>query len=62
MKDELKQLLEEADAMFVAITLDADKFIDKENKAAGTRVRTGSMDLTKKLKEIRTKVSEIKNS
>ena len=62
MKDEISQLLQEADAIFVAITLDADKFINKDNKAAGTRVRTGSMDLIKKLKEIRTKVSEIKNS
>lgn len=61
MQEQLAKLVEEADAIFTTIKEDATKFTEKGNKAAGTRVRTGSMDLTKKLKEIRTKVSEIKN-
>lgn len=61
MKEELKVLLEEAKAELVAIEQDGLKFIDKDNKAAGTRVRTGAMSLTKKLKEIRMKVLEIRN-
>lgn len=62
MKEQLETLLAEATTIFTTINDDAKKFIEKDNKAAGTRVRTGSMDLIKKLKEIRTKVSEIKNS
>lgn len=62
MKEQLETLLTEATTIFTEINDDVKKFIEKDNKAAGTRVRTGSMDLIKKLKEIRTKVSEIKNS
>lgn len=60
MKEELKVLLEEAKAELVAIEQDGLKFIDKDNKAAGTRVRTGAMSLTKKLKEIRMKILEVR--
>ena len=45
-----------------AVKEDAAKFTEKDNKAAGTRVRTGSMDVIKTLKEVRIKVTEIKNS
>lgn len=62
MQEQLIKLMEEADTIFTSIKEDATKFAEKGNKTAGTRVRTGSMDLTKKLKEIRSKVSEIKNS
>lgn len=41
---------------------DFDKFYDKENKAAGTRVRKGMLDLTKWAKEVRTEVQEKKNA
>jgi hypothetical protein len=40
---------------------DFDKFYDKENKAAGTRVRKGMLELTKWAKEVRTEVQEKKN-
>lgn len=41
---------------------DFDKFYDKENKAAGTRVRKGMLELTKWAKEVRTEVQEKKNA
>lgn len=40
---------------------DFDKFYDKKNKAAGTRVRKAMLDLTKWAKEVRTQVQEMKN-
>ncbi|MDN3670543.1 histone H1 [Echinicola jeungdonensis] len=41
---------------------DFEKFYEKGNKAAGTRVRNGMLDIKKLAQEIRTEVSEIKNS
>ncbi len=41
---------------------DFDKFYDKENKAAGTRVRKGMLELTKWAKDVRTEVQEKKNA
>lgn len=41
---------------------DFDKFYDKDNKAAGTRVRKGMLDLTKWAKDVRTEVQEKKNA
>lgn len=39
---------------------DAEKFTNG-NKAAGTRVRTGSMDIIKGLKDVRNTVTSMKN-
>ena len=41
---------------------DFDKFYDKSNQAAGTRVRKGMQDLKNIAQEIRLDVQEIKNS
>lgn len=41
---------------------DFDKFYDKDNKAAGTRVRKGMLELTKWAKDVRTEVQEKKNA
>lgn len=41
---------------------DFEKFYDKENQAAGTRVRKGMMELRKMAQEIRLNVQEKKNS
>ncbi|MBX3101910.1 MAG: histone H1 [Bacteroidetes bacterium] len=41
---------------------DFQKFFDKGNKAAGTRVRKGLMDLRNRMQEIRKEVQEAKNS
>ena len=62
MKEQLNQLIETAQKQLDAVKEYAVKFIEKDNKAAGTRVRTCSMNLIKTLKEVRTKVTEIKNS
>lgn len=62
MKKQLNNLIEVAQQELDAIKEDAAKFTEKDNKTAGTRVRTGSMDLIKILKEIRIKVQDIRNS
>ncbi|MCC5920498.1 MAG: histone H1 [Cyclobacteriaceae bacterium] len=40
---------------------DFSKFYDKQNQAAGTRVRKGMQELKNKAQEIRTEVQDIKN-
>jgi hypothetical protein len=39
---------------------DADKFYDKGNKAAGTRVRKAMQELKKKAQDVRVDIQEIK--
>jgi hypothetical protein len=41
---------------------DFEKFYDKENQAAGTRVRKGMQDLKNMAQEIRIEVQDMKNS
>jgi len=41
---------------------DFEKFYEKENQAAGTRVRKGMQDLKNLAQEIRLQVQEMKNS
>ena len=53
--NELQAILDEAKADF-------EKFYDKGNKAAGTRVRKAMMDVKNKAQEIRNNVTEVKNS
>ncbi|WP_219226661.1 histone H1 [Pedobacter antarcticus] len=52
--DELKNLL-------ASIEADADKFYNKANSAAGTRVRKGMQDLKNLAQEIRLEIQESKN-
>jgi hypothetical protein len=52
--DELKKLV-------TALEADADKFYNKSNSAAGTRVRKGMQDLKNLAQEIRLEVQETKN-
>ena len=53
--EELKSAVESLEADF-------DKFYEKKNKAAGTRVRTGMQDLKKLAQDIRLEVQEMKNA
>lgn len=62
MKEQLEKLVSESEEIMATLRVEAGKFIEKGNNAAGTRARAAAMDLTKKMKEIRTKVSEIKNA
>jgi len=39
-----------------AVKADGEKFFDKDNKAAGTRTRTGAMDIIKLCKQLREEV------
>lgn len=41
---------------------DFDKFYDKKNQAAGTRIRKGMQELKNIAQEIRIEVQEIKNN
>jgi hypothetical protein len=53
--DELKDLV-------MSLEGDFEKFYDKSNQAAGTRVRKGMQDLKNLAQDIRLKVQELKNT
>lgn len=48
--------------LFASIEADATKFYNSGNNAAGTRVRKGMQDLKNLAQEIRTEITEKKNS
>ncbi len=52
---------EELKALIASIEPDADKFYNKGNSAAGTRVRKGMQDLKNIAQAIRAEVQELKN-
>ena len=50
------------EALLESLKDDFEKFYDKGNKAAGTRVRKGMLELRNMAQDIRAEVQEIKNS
>ncbi len=52
---------EELKALIATIEMDADKFYNKANSAAGTRLRKGMQDLKNIAQAIRSEVQELKN-
>jgi len=52
---------EELRDLVMSLEGDFDKFYDKSNNAAGTRVRKGMQELKNLSQEIRVEVQEIKN-
>jgi hypothetical protein len=52
---------EELKGLISSIEGDADKFYNKGNSAAGTRVRKGMQDLKNLAQAIRAEVQELKN-
>jgi hypothetical protein len=56
------QKFEELKKLIASIEDDADKFYNKENSAAGTRLRKSMQDLKNLAQEIRTEVQTLKNS
>jgi hypothetical protein len=52
---------EELEALVESLKEDFGKFYDGGNKAAGTRVRKGMLDLKNFAQEVRVEVQEIKN-
>ena len=52
---------EQLDALLESLKEDFDKFYDKGNKAAGTRVRKGMLEMKNLAQDIRKEVQEIKN-
>ncbi|HEY1024709.1 MAG TPA: histone H1 [Sphingobacteriaceae bacterium] len=52
----------EAKELIASLEGDADKFYNKGNSAAGTRVRKGMQDLKNLAQAIRLEVQETKNS
>ncbi len=53
--DELKKLVENLEA-------DADKFYNKGNSTAGTRIRKGMQDIKNMAQSIRLEIQETKNT
>lgn len=53
--EELKKLIESLEA-------DADKFYNKGNSAAGTRIRKGMQDVKNMAQSIRLQIQETKNT
>jgi hypothetical protein len=47
--------------LVMSLEADFEKFYDKENQAAGTRVRKGMQELKNLAQEIRIEVQDIKN-
>ncbi len=53
---------EEVKNLVMSLEGDFDKFYDKENQAAGTRVRKGMQDLKTMAQNIRSEVQDKKNA
>lgn len=56
------QKFEELKNLIASIEDDADKFYNKQNSAAGTRLRKSMQDLKNLAQEIRLEVQTLKNS
>ncbi len=52
---------EELKTLIASLEGDADKFYNKGNSAAGTRIRKGMQDLKNAAQSIRAEVQELKN-
>ncbi|MEP0985272.1 MULTISPECIES: histone H1 [Ekhidna] len=52
---------EQLKSMVESLEADFEKFYDKNNNAAGTRVRKGMQDMKNLAQEIRLEVQDIKN-
>ncbi|MEM9895986.1 MAG: histone H1 [Bacteroidota bacterium] len=53
---------EELKSMVESLEADFEKFYDKKNNAAGTRVRKGMQEMKNLAQEIRLEVQEMKNN
>lgn len=53
---------EEVKNLIMSLEGDFDKFYDKKNQAAGTRVRKGMQELKTMAQDIRSEVQNMKNS
>ena len=53
---------EEISNLIASLEGDFEKFYDKKNQAAGTRVRKGMQELKNLAQEIRVEVQDIKNA
>jgi len=53
---------EKLKALVLALEADVDKFYNKKNQTAGTRIRKGMQDLKNLAQEIRVEVQDIKNA
>ena len=52
---------EQIKSLILSLEADFEKFYDKNNQAAGTRVRKGMQELKNLAQEIRTEVQNVKN-
>lgn len=56
------EILAKIKELIATIEADAQKFYEKNNKSAGTRVRTGCQELKKLAQELRIEVQEKKKA
>jgi len=61
-KTKTMERFEEVKNLIMSLEGDFDKFYDKKNQAAGTRVRKGMQDLKTMAQDIRTEVQNMKNA
>lgn len=62
MSDSVKDRVASLVATLTTALEDAEKFSEKGNKAAGTRVRKALLDVSKSCKDIRQQVTDEKNA
>lgn len=58
----IKAIMTDVREILDTMDKDADKFMDKENDAAGARIRKAFLQISKKVSEGRKEVQEIRNT
>jgi len=62
METSIKSRYNELHELLTSFEKDFEKFYDKQNKSAGTRVRKAMNDLKRKAQDIRKEVQEMKTT
>jgi hypothetical protein len=61
IKEQKMKKFEELKALIASVQEDADKFYNKQNSAAGVRIRKIMQDMKNLAQDIRTEVQDLKN-
>lgn len=62
MKEKLEEALSNAKGSFESLQTETNKLLEKGNKASASRARKSALELQKSMKEVRTLITEYKNS
>lgn len=57
----MNEFIAQIEAQVAQLKVEGEKFFEKGNKAAGTRVRLTAMDITKSCKALREDVLKVRN-